>query len=45
MYRNTDVSDFVQTSSLHGVEVVDNGGLRQGLRVSRSSLKAIEQTN
>jgi hypothetical protein len=42
-YRNTDVADLVQASSLNGVKVVDNGGLRQGLRVGRSGLKTIDK--
>lgn len=43
MYRNTDVANFVETSSLYGVKVVDNGGLRQSLRVGRSGLEAVDE--
>lgn len=43
IYRNTNVPHFVQARSLHGIEVVDNGGLRQGLRAGRSGLEPMQQ--
>lgn len=43
MYRDTNVADFVQASSLHWVEVVDDGGLRQGVRASGGGFKTLKQ--
>jgi hypothetical protein len=43
MYRNANIPTLVQASSLGGIQVVDDGGLRQGFRVGRSGLEAIHR--
>lgn len=39
MYRNTNVTTLVKTSGLDRIEIVDNGGLGQTVRVDLSSLE------